>query len=179
MFITAELGSLTQHSYHDFSNFYSFNNIEKTLKIKCSQRLTYFSCDLGEARTLDPLIKSQLLYQLSYGVLLSEGLSLICVAKLGVFFELCKFFRHFFSKKFMQFLQSTDFPLLTTLHAKLPRKCSTGVQVRIRRLRDLCTSTGVVSDDRSRTGQLPVDRRSGVCQPPLHRYTSSNRCWPI
>ena len=25
-------------------------------------------CDPGEARTLDPLIKSQLLYQLSYGV---------------------------------------------------------------------------------------------------------------
>lgn len=27
-------------------------------------------CDLGEARTLDPLIKSQLLYQLSYQVIL-------------------------------------------------------------------------------------------------------------
>ncbi len=27
--------------------------------------------DPGEARTLDPLIKSQLLYQLSYGVILS------------------------------------------------------------------------------------------------------------
>ncbi len=27
------------------------------------------SCDPGEARTLDPLIKSQLLYQLSYGVM--------------------------------------------------------------------------------------------------------------
>ena len=27
-------------------------------------------CDPGEARTLDPLIKSQLLYQLSYGVML-------------------------------------------------------------------------------------------------------------
>ena len=27
-------------------------------------------CDLGEARTLDPLIKSQLLYQLSYQVVL-------------------------------------------------------------------------------------------------------------
>ena len=26
------------------------------------------SCDPGEIRTLDPLIKSQLLYQLSYGV---------------------------------------------------------------------------------------------------------------
>ena len=26
-------------------------------------------CDPGEIRTLDPLIKSQLLYQLSYGVL--------------------------------------------------------------------------------------------------------------
>ena len=28
-----------------------------------------FFCDPGGARTLDPLIKSQLLYQLSYGVL--------------------------------------------------------------------------------------------------------------
>ena len=28
-----------------------------------------FKCDPGEARTLDPLIKSQLLYQLSYGVI--------------------------------------------------------------------------------------------------------------
>ena len=27
------------------------------------------SCDLGGARTLDPLIKSQLLYQLSYEVM--------------------------------------------------------------------------------------------------------------
>ena len=27
-------------------------------------------CDLGEARTLDPLIKSQLLYRLSYQVIL-------------------------------------------------------------------------------------------------------------
>ena len=28
-----------------------------------------FDCDPGGARTLDPLIKSQLLYQLSYGVI--------------------------------------------------------------------------------------------------------------
>ena len=28
----------------------------------------FYPCDPGEARTLDPLIKSQLLYQLSYGV---------------------------------------------------------------------------------------------------------------
>ena len=30
-------------------------------------------CDLGEARTLDPLIKSQLLYQLSYQVIFLQG----------------------------------------------------------------------------------------------------------
>ena len=29
-----------------------------------------FKCDPGGARTLDPLIKSQLLYQLSYGVMI-------------------------------------------------------------------------------------------------------------
>ncbi len=31
------------------------------------------NCDLGGARTLDPLIKSQLLYQLSYEVKLHSG----------------------------------------------------------------------------------------------------------
>ena len=31
--------------------------------------LTAFFCDPGEARTLDPMIKSHLLYQLSYGVI--------------------------------------------------------------------------------------------------------------
>ena len=77
MFITAGLGSLTQHSYSDFSNFHSFSNIKKTLSFKCPQRLTYFSCDLGEARTLDPLIKSQLLYQLSYEVILFSRLMLV------------------------------------------------------------------------------------------------------
>ena len=33
--------------------------------------LHHFFSDPGEARTPDPLIKSQLLYQLSYGVILS------------------------------------------------------------------------------------------------------------
>ena len=40
--------------------------------------------DLGEARTLDPLIKSQLLYQLSYEVIVL----LISDAKVRIFFEL-------------------------------------------------------------------------------------------
>lgn len=31
--------------------------------------ITVFFCDPGEARTLDPMIKSHLLYQLSYGVI--------------------------------------------------------------------------------------------------------------
>ena len=31
-------------------------------------RKKLFQCDPGEARTLDPMIKSHLLYQLSYGV---------------------------------------------------------------------------------------------------------------
>ncbi len=46
--------------------------------------------DPGEARTLDPLIKSQLLYQLSYGVFICASF-LNCGAKLSVFFGLCKF----------------------------------------------------------------------------------------
>jgi hypothetical protein len=39
---------------------------------KASQLVLKGFCDLGEARTLDPLIKSQLLYQLSYQVVLLE-----------------------------------------------------------------------------------------------------------
>ncbi len=38
-----------------------------------------FFCDPGEARTLDPLIKSQLLYQLSYGVCCNRWCFLILV----------------------------------------------------------------------------------------------------
>ena len=45
--------------------------------------------DLGEARTLDPLIKSQLLYQLSYEVIVL----LISSAKLRIIFELASIFR--------------------------------------------------------------------------------------
>ena len=56
-------------------------------------------CDLGAARTLDPLIKSQLLDQLSYEVV-GNGLFLNCGAKLGTFYGLCKFFGNFFIKNF-------------------------------------------------------------------------------
>ena len=62
-------------------------------------RRFYCFSDLGGARTLDPLIKSQLLYQLSYEVDCYE-LSLNCGAKLGTFCELCKFFDNFFSNFF-------------------------------------------------------------------------------
>jgi hypothetical protein len=40
-------------------------------------------CDLGEARTLDPLIKSQLLYQLSYQVVFF----LLGLQRNGFFFD--------------------------------------------------------------------------------------------
>lgn len=40
--------------------------MKKALTVACE----CFSSDPGGARTLDPLIKSQLLYQLSYGVFL-------------------------------------------------------------------------------------------------------------
>ena len=49
--------------------------------------------DPGEARTLDPLIKSQLLYQLSYGVV---DAFLISGAKLQRIFVVCKFSRIYF-----------------------------------------------------------------------------------
>lgn len=64
---------------------------------------TMIRCDLGGARTLDPLIKSQLLYQLSYEVKLHSGtLSgssfLNCDAKVQLFLNNASvssnFFRH-------------------------------------------------------------------------------------
>ena len=63
--------------------------------------------DPGEARTHDPMIKSHLLYQLSYGVIVGMlarcGVALaesrcfsFASAKLVSFFELCKLFLNFF-----------------------------------------------------------------------------------
>ena len=57
----------------------------------------YFVCDPGEARTLDPMIKSHLLYQLRYGVII---LNLrhryrFCVAKVLLFFYSAKGFAYF------------------------------------------------------------------------------------
>ena len=53
------------------------------------------SCDPGEARTHDPLIKSQLLYQLSYGVMccFKHG------AKVLLFDKSANFLNSFFAKK--------------------------------------------------------------------------------
>ncbi len=45
-------------------------------KIKAGLLSCFYLCDPGEARTLDPLIKSQLLYQLSYGVIINLRLSI-------------------------------------------------------------------------------------------------------
>ena len=60
--------------------------------------------DPGEARTLDPLIKSQLLYQLSYGVIVDASANSVfatpfrfCDAKLESFFETTKSFGIFFN----------------------------------------------------------------------------------
>ena len=39
-----------------------------SLRFYLFNRKKLFQCDPGEARTLDPMIKSHLLYQLSYGV---------------------------------------------------------------------------------------------------------------
>ena len=65
-------------------------------------------CDPGEARTLDPMIKSHLLYQLSYGVISL----LISVAKVRTFFELANFFAKksdFFSWRIFMMLFWTAF----------------------------------------------------------------------
>ena len=74
-------------------------------------------CDPGEARTLDPLIKSQLLYQLSYGVIvvsaLRGALFLNCGAKLRMFFQFTQFsgdfFRIFFSGNFFSCIFDCNF----------------------------------------------------------------------
>jgi hypothetical protein len=44
-------------------------------------------CDPGEIRTLDPLIKSQLLYQLSYGVIIWECKVNIWLASGQIYFR--------------------------------------------------------------------------------------------
>ena len=58
--------------------------IKTQLMIHQLRNLGDFS-DPGEARTLDPMIKSHLLYQLSYGVISQK-----CDAKLASFFYLTK-----------------------------------------------------------------------------------------
>ena len=55
----------------------------------------FYRSDPGEARTLDPMIKSHLLYQLSYGVRLFS----ISVAKVRIIFELASVFANFFREK--------------------------------------------------------------------------------
>ena len=54
------------------SDFWSFIvtdvRKQKSANLLMDSLLTDFLCDPGGARTLDPLIKSQLLYQLSHGV---------------------------------------------------------------------------------------------------------------
>ncbi len=60
------------------------------------KKTTYFRkwlifCDLGGARTLDPLIKSQLLYQLSYEVfLVARGFNRFAGANMQQYFLICK-----------------------------------------------------------------------------------------
>lgn len=63
-------------------------------EIKKAATFQRLLCDPGEARTLDPMIKSHLLYQLSYGV----NVLLISVAKVMSFFYPTKFSGYFFQK---------------------------------------------------------------------------------
>ena len=54
-----------------------------------------FFCDLGGARTLGPLIKSQLLYQLSYEVIVNCILvSPFCGCKDAIIFLIMQIFLH-------------------------------------------------------------------------------------
>ncbi len=62
-----------------------------------SKPLIINTCDPGGARTLDPLIKSQLLYQLSYGVFFLKRLQRYD------YFVVCQAFGDFFFDKKNEF----------------------------------------------------------------------------
>src|SRR6185436_10191084 len=59
---------------------YVYPNLKIKFLLVDNKSVTIKTCDLGETRTLDPLIKSQLLYQLSYEVILQ----LSCKYKIGL-----------------------------------------------------------------------------------------------
>ena len=61
--------------------------------------ISWLLCDPGEARTLDPMIKSHLLYQLSYGVM-----RWFCFANAKVY--LFFIFRNSFGEKFRLFFEN-------------------------------------------------------------------------
>ncbi len=72
---------------------------EKVLKIVDFQNFLWSDRPLGDpagARTLDPLIKSQLLYQLSYGVLHFQGAFPLMRCKVSKFFWSLQIFLSFF-----------------------------------------------------------------------------------
>ena len=75
--IAAVAGHLSQVSLQNSDNSLILT-IQPTFAVdpkKAANRLVNCFCDPGEARTLDPMIKSHLLYQLSYGVIRSRRVS--------------------------------------------------------------------------------------------------------
>ena len=76
----------------------------------------FYRSDPGEARTLDPMIKSHLLYQLSYGVRLFS----ISVAKVRIIFELASVFANFFREKCDFFCFSSKIALFCTKMGYFP-----------------------------------------------------------
>ncbi len=78
-------------------------------------------CDPGEARTLDPMIKSHLLYQLSYGV----NVLLISVAKVRAFLISAKFSGNYFSRNFRPFPQPSPFQRHSIQKKLLRPECRT------------------------------------------------------
>ena len=94
-------------------------------RVKCKReailRLSLSWGDPGEARTHDPMIKSHLLYQLSYGVIVGF---LLLLGKVTAFFLITQIFLRFFfktSQKPFQIRLPLPYPLLSklcTLHSK-------------------------------------------------------------
>ncbi len=75
-------------------------------------------CDLGGARTHDPLIKSQLLYQLSYEVSPKSPLLANVSAKVRFIFVFCKIL----NKNFSQPSTTLHLNSSTTLHRNASKK---------------------------------------------------------
>lgn len=74
--VSSEFSRVFRTSCEIFSPKPGIKKKDYIQRIRRCAVIPFNQCDPGGARTLDPLIKSQLLYQLSYGVMHRTGISL-------------------------------------------------------------------------------------------------------